>query len=109
MATTHQTREPAAASPIDGHRAPTAGTAGRSGWATAALAVGIVAVLAALIPILGVILGVIALALGQVSRDEVRQTGKNNLWMAIAGLALGVVAIAASIAVFALNVVASVS
>jgi hypothetical protein len=89
------------ASPIDSHAAPTADTARRSGKATAALIVGIIAVIAFLIPILGVILGIIAVALGASSRSEIKRNRKTNLWMANAGLALGCVGIIASLALFA--------
>jgi uncharacterized membrane protein len=88
------------ASPIDSHTAPTRDTARRSGKATAAFIVGIVSVLAALIPILGLILGITAAALGGVAQGETKANGKTNRWMAVAGLALGVLAIVASIGIF---------
>ena len=88
------------ASPIDRHAAPTADTATRSGKATAALVLGIVSVVAALIPILGLILGVIAVALGA----QGRTSGKTNRWAGTAGLILGAIAIAASIGMFIANV-----
>ncbi len=65
--------------------------------------VGIVGVFAALIPILGLILGVIAMALAAGARSELRRSGRTNKWAATAGLALGAIAIAASIGIFIVN------
>ena len=99
MATTTPDRAHTTASPIDQHASPTADTAGRSGKATASFVVGIIAAIAALIPILGLILGITATALGGVAQGETKRNGKTNRWMAIAGLALGVLAIIGSIAI----------
>ena len=103
-----RTEEPVATgSPIDQHASPTADTAGRSGKATAAFIVGIVAVIASIIPFLGLILGITAAALGGVAQGEIKRTRKTNRWMAVAGLALGVLAIIASVAIFVINLSAA--
>jgi hypothetical protein len=64
-------------------------------------------VLASIIPFLGLILGVIAVALGATSRSEVRRTRKSNGWMAVAGLGLGGLAIAVSIALFVVGMISA--
>jgi hypothetical protein len=101
------TAERTSASPVDTHAAPTAETANRSGKATASFIVGIVSVIAFLIPILGVILGIIAVALAASGRAEAKRSRKTNTWMANAGLALGTLAIVISIAVVVAAVASS--
>ena len=79
-------------SPLDAHTSPTAGTKS-NGRAIAALIVGVIAVLGAIaFAILGLILGVVAVALGHSARQSSRD------WQATAGFWLGIVAIVASIA-----------
>ena len=107
VAPTTERTAPASASPIDRHAAPTSDTSTRSGKATAALVVGVVGVLASIIPFLGLILGVIAVALGATSRSEVRRSGRSNGWMAVAGLGLGGLAIAVSIALFVVGMISA--
>ena len=97
MATTAQRPS---ASPVESHAAPTAETANRSGKATAAFIVGIVSVLAFVIPILGLILAIVAISLGTAARSEMKRTRKTNLWMANAGLGLGLLAVVASVGIF---------
>jgi uncharacterized protein YqgC (DUF456 family) len=79
------------ASPLDRHASP-ASTQTSSGRTTAALILGIIGVLGALmLPILGLILGIVAVAL--VGRNR----GRNRPWQATAGFWLGVVAIVGSV------------
>ncbi len=92
------------ASPIDRHDAPTASTGRRSSKATGSLITGIIGFIASLIPILGLILGVIAVTLGATARGEIKRNGKTNMWMAVAGLVLGVLAILASVGIFVAGV-----
>ena len=87
------------ASPIEEHAAPTADTATRSGKATAAFILGILAVLTApFVAIVGLILGIVAIVLGATERKAIRRTGKTNGWAATAGLVLGIVGVVGSIA-----------
>ena len=93
-----------AATPIEQRDAPAPDTAGRSGKATASMIVGIVAVIAALIPILGIVLGVIAVSLGGTSKAEIRRTGQSNRWAALTGLTLGTIAIVLAVVIWVANI-----
>lgn len=89
------------ASPLDTHAAPTSRTRA-SGKATTAFVLGIVAVLGALlIAIVGLVLGVVAAAMGHTAR---RAAGGVAPWQATAGLVLGCIAILGAVA----NMVAGV-
>ena len=92
--------EPATtASPIEEHAAPTADTATRSGKATASFILGILAVLTgAFVPIVGLVLGIVAIVLGSGERKAIRRTGKTNGWAATAGLTLGIIGVVVSVA-----------
>ena len=98
--TTAPAQEPAAASPIDRHASPVAETRGKSGKATASLVCGIVGVLAApFIPLLGWILGGIALGLGITARSQIRARGLSGMGLATSGVILGGMAILLGIAI----------
>ena len=92
------------ASPVEQHAAPTQDTAGRSGKATAGFIVGIVAIVASLIPILGIILGVVAVTLGSTSKGEIARSGKTNRWMAICAIVFGSLALVFSVAIWVGNI-----
>jgi hypothetical protein len=99
--TTAPSSERAAASPIDRHGSPVAETTGKSGKATTSMVLGIIGVLAgALIPILGLILGGIALGLGLTARSQIRERGLTGMGNATAGTILGIIAIVVSLAVW---------
>ena len=74
----------------------------RSGKAAAALATGILGVAGALFPLAGIALGVVAICLGAVARTEQRERvmTATSRWTAIAGLALGAIAVALSLGLF---------
>ena len=80
-------------SPLDAHAAPTA-TAG-NGKAIAALVVGVISVVGALSPIAGIILGVIAIALGSSARKM-----QSRPWQGTAGMWLGVVGVILSLGIW---------
>jgi uncharacterized membrane protein len=84
------------ASPLDRH-APPVSSESKSRRGTAALVLGIVGVLTTLIPIVGVIVGIIALVLGLTSRADCRRRGRPAPWQAIAGTVLGSLAILGSV------------
>ena len=97
--TPNTTTEPAAsASPLDAHASPVAETGERSGAAVAALVLGILGVLGAfLLPILGLILGVIAIVFGRQARADIARSRKSGRAQAQAGFVLGVIAVIGSI------------
>lgn len=97
MATT--TRPPTTASPLDRHASPVSRASG-SRRATASLVLGILAALTSVIPIIGVILGVIAVVLAISSRTSCSRAGRQVPWQATAGLVLGSLGIIASVALF---------
>jgi hypothetical protein len=91
--------QPVTASPLDTHTAPVKATGKRSGRATAALVLGIIAVLAVLvIPLVGWILAVIAIVLGATARADIRRNNCLGAGQARAAIILGVVAILVGIA-----------
>ena len=85
-------------SPLDIHVAPTQDSRGRSGRAGGALVLGILAVCCAVIPVLGLILGIVAVTKGASTVADVRFTGQGDAGRARAGEVLGVIAIFLSIA-----------
>jgi len=86
------------ASPLDVHSSPVADTKQRSGKATAAMVLGIIGVLGAfLLPLLGLILGIIAIVFGQQARKELVSGHKSGRGQAQAGFVLGIVAVIGSI------------
>jgi hypothetical protein len=87
------------ASPLDRHASPV-GSSAKNRRGTAALVLGILSAIAFLIPILGVILGIIAVVLGATSRADCRRAGRPTPWQATAGLVLGSLGIVASVALF---------
>jgi hypothetical protein len=95
---------PASASPLDRHASPVAGTSRRPGRAIAAMIIGIIAVLCILIPIAGVILGIVALALGSSARSEIG-AGGGGYAQAKAGFILGIIAIAGSVALWVISAI----
>jgi hypothetical protein len=92
------TAEPApSASPLDAHASPVAETSERSGAAVAALVLGILGVLGAfLLPLLGLILGVIAIVFGRQARSDIARTRKSGRAQAQAGFVLGIIAVIGS-------------
>jgi hypothetical protein len=87
------------ASPIDAHLAPVQDTRKRSGRAGGALVLGILALVCAAIPGFGLVLGIFAVTKGASAAADLRRTGQGGRGRAIAGEAMGVVAIAASLAI----------
>ncbi len=87
------------ASPIDAHVAPVQDTRKRAGRAGGALVLGILALACAVIPGIGLIVGIVAVTRGASTAADLRRTGQGGRGQALAGLWLGVVAIAASIAI----------
>ncbi len=87
------------ASPIDAHRAPVQETRRRSGRAGTALVLGILAIVCAVIPLVGLILGIVAITKGASTAADIRRTGQAGRGQAIAGEILGVIGVVASIAI----------
>ena len=84
------------------HAAPATGA--KSGMATAAMIVGILAIPALLIPILAIILGIVAIVLGVVAKGQIKREGMQGSGMATAGIVCGAIGIAAAIAFIAIVV-----
>jgi hypothetical protein len=97
------------ASPLDMHTAPTQSTSRRSGKATTALVLGIIGVIAILIPIVGLILGIVAVVIGSNAVSDIRRTHCEGEGQAKAGRTLGIIAIAGSVAhwILAMAIIAS--
>jgi len=86
------------ASPVDAHSSPVAETRQSSGKATAAMVLGVIGVLGAfLIPIVGLILGVIAIVFGRQAKADTAGGRKSGRGQAQAGFVLGIVAVGGSI------------
>ena len=98
-------QEPApSASPVDAHAAPVSETKESSGKATAAMVLGILGVLVALfIPIVGIIMGIIAIVFGRQAREETASGRKSGRGKAQAGCVLGIVAVAMSVIAMIIN------
>jgi hypothetical protein len=94
---------PVARPPVDAHPSPVA-SEGRSGKATTSMVLGIVGILGSFIPLLGWILGGVALGLGLSARGQARRGGLPGAGRATAGIVLGVIAIVAGLAFAAVNV-----
>ena len=97
-------RAQASASPIDAHTSPVSGTAQRPGRAIAAMIIGIIAVLCILIPIAGIILGIVALALGSSARSDIGAGGAGYT-QAKADFILGIIAVANSIVMWVVSAI----
>lgn len=69
----------------------------RNGMGTAALVLGILAILTCWLPIVGFVLGLIALVLGVVGRGRVKKMQATNGGVAVAGLVLGVLSVIVNI------------
>lgn len=96
-----QSARPGTASPLDAHRSPVAGSDTRSGKATASMIVGIVGLIGALlVPLLGWILGTVAVVLGSVARSDVKRKGCQGRAQATAGWVLGIIALVVATILF---------
>jgi|tagenome__1003787_1003787.scaffolds.fasta_scaffold19937379_2 hypothetical protein len=102
---THPTDAPPSASPLDEHTAPTATTARRPGKAIAALVLGILSIPCALFPIVGAILGAVAIALGSNARSQIRRSGLDGEGQAHAGVILGIVGLSLAVILFVVRLV----
>ena len=69
---------------------------GNNGKAMAAMICGIVGLV-----VFGFILGIVAIVLGSMAKNEIRRTGQGGSGMATAGIVLGVLDIVAGIIIFA--------
>jgi hypothetical protein len=88
------------ASPLDEHAPPTATQGRRSGRATTALILGIIAIPAALIPIAAWILGITAIVLGSTARADIRRDGLRGGGQATAAIVCGAIGIFLGVIVF---------
>jgi hypothetical protein len=86
-------------SPLDVHVAPTQDSGKRSGRGGGALALGILALCCAVIPIVGLILGIVAVTKGASGAADLQRTGQGGAGRARAGEVLGVIAIVLSVAI----------
>jgi hypothetical protein len=64
-------------------------------------------VITILIPIVGVILGVVALVLGLTTRNDCKRKGRPAPWQAITGIVLGSIASVGSVGLFVAAVASS--
>jgi|1185.fasta_scaffold100892_2 uncharacterized membrane protein len=94
------------ASPLDRHASPV-GTSGRSRRATVALVLGILSVLTFLIPIVGLILGIIAMVIGLTARSDCRRKDRGTPWQATAGYILGGLGTLLSVGLWVAAIIAS--
>jgi hypothetical protein len=102
--TAHQPAAAPSASPVDAHAAPVTETKASSGKATAAMVLGILGVLVALfVPIVGIIMGVIAIVFGRQAREETASGRKSGRGKAQAGFVLGIVAVVLSVIAMIVN------
>jgi hypothetical protein len=85
--------------PASAHRAETGARGGTPGKAVAALVLGVLAIPGILIPLLGFVLGALALGLGLAARAQIRREGMSGGGQAMAGVILGIVAIVLSVAI----------
>jgi uncharacterized protein DUF4190 len=97
---------PPSASPLDRHAPPTTGTERRSGRAIGALIVGIISVPTALVPIVGLILGVVAVVLGATARSDIRRNRLHGDGQAKAAVILGAIGIVLSLALWIIGAIA---
>jgi Domain of unknown function (DUF4190) len=100
---------PSSVSPLDAHSSPVSESRTRSaasGRAIASLVCGIIAVLTCLLLLPGLILGVIAVAMGFSARGDCARRDRTAPWQANAGIGLGALAL---IVVAGLFIVAAVS
>jgi hypothetical protein len=87
---------PSSVSPLDAHASPVGESKTRSaasGRAIASLVCGIIAVLTCLLLIPGLILGVIAVAMGISARGDCARKQRTAPWQANAGIGLGALAL----------------
>ena len=106
MATAPQT---SAASPVDRHVAPTADTSDKSGKATAAMILGILAMLMFWLPLAAWILGGVAIALALTAKSDIKRKRLAGLAKANVGLVFGIIAIGAGVLIGVLTVASSQS
>ena len=95
------------ASPREGHAAPTATAGRRPGKVVAALILGIVSIPAALIPILGLVLGVVAVVLAANGRSDIRRNRLEGSSQATAAIVLGSIGIALSLGLWIAGAIAA--
>jgi hypothetical protein len=99
---------PSSASPLDTHASPVSAGGSRSaasGRAIASLVCGIIALLTCVIVFPGLILGVVAIAMGFSARSDCARRHHSAPWQANAGIVLGVLALIAVVGFFILAAV----
>ena len=94
------------ASPLDSHESPVAST-NKSRRGTASFVLGILAAVTWILPILGLILGIVAVVLGTSSRSDCQKAGRSTPWQATAGIVLGGLGILAAVAIFVVGIAGS--
>jgi hypothetical protein len=99
-------QDTATASPLDRHASPvsdrTSTGARKDGRATAAMIVGILSIpITFLIGIVGLIMGIVAIILGAISRGNIKRSGLQGAGQATAGIICGAVSIVIFIALVA--------
>jgi hypothetical protein len=97
--------DPTTASPLDRHASPVGERGKASGRATASLVCGIIGVLTSVFVITGLILGIIAVVLGQTSRSDCARKDRAAPWQSIAGLTLGILALVLSVGLVVVRVI----
>ena len=85
--------------PASAHRAETGARAGTPGKAVAALVLGVLAIPGIIVPIVGIVLGALALILGLSARAQIRRQGMSGGGQALAGAILGGIAITLAVAI----------
>jgi hypothetical protein len=100
--------DPTSVSPLDTHASPVGAAGERSAAsrrAIASLVCGIIAVLTSLLVIPGLVLGVIAVAMGVSARGDCARRSKAAPWQANAGVGLGGLALVIVAGIFVLALV----
>jgi hypothetical protein len=80
---------------------------GTPGKAVAALVLGVLAIPGVLIPLVGIVLGALALGLGLSARSQIRRQGLTGSGQALAGVILGSIAIVLAVAIIVAAVASS--
>jgi hypothetical protein len=98
--------EQATASPLDRHAAPVADRGRTNGRAVAALVLGIVSIPTCIIWFVSVILGILAIVIGSMAKNDIARGGYTNAGQAKAGVICGIVGITLSILVIVVAILA---
>jgi len=102
-------QEPATASPLDRHASPVADGERKTGRAVASLVLGIISIPTFFFWPVSVTLGILAIVIGTMARNDGRRMGYTNMGTAKAGIICGIAGIVLSIGLIAVAVAVSSS